>query len=1123
MVRIDEVAPAVEIAGIESGEAEDNRSYYNKEQGQPEVTLRITEHFFNTSEIGFSTTAKNDAGADVEKIAQIGEETFTAAELEEYLNEYSNWSGDGDVHEVTLTLLDAEYTDFLLTCTDEAAWNGSDSKTDFTVDIVEPSVLKVSYETSVFDQMSGVLFFNDTVTVTVTAEDTTSGVKTITLYYEDGEEYRTLDAEKQADGSYLATTSIAPEFREKLHAVATDDAGNSSDGETAPRTEIVVDSIAPNIWAEYSDTNLVRAASEQARDYYLYNGEAEITVVVKEDNFDFYNDKTYLDSKDDTHNKLTFTVTRFVDGKTVEKKPDFVQRDDGTYATTIRLKELFEESSAVSQEYTLSVSYADGSGNQGTYTSVVRIDETAPVVKIGNVESGDDKNIRYYKEQPKAKLTVTEHFFDTSAISFETIARDCAGKDVDQIAQIGGKLYTAKELAEYLAVYSNWSGDGDVHEVTLTLLDAEYADFLLTCVDEAAWEGRDSRTDFTVDTVAPSATVNVSYTDTAINKLVNILFFRSTVTATITAEDKTSGIGSIVFNYPVMAGASAVNTGNTGELTLDKLVQQEGGYSYSAACQIEPQYNGQLKVLRVTDKAGNVQGNPVASYNADGIIVDSIAPVANITIRTPAVDEGKVYYDTEVTATVTIEEANFYAANYTVSVDGQAIAVDWASAGDTHTATILVTEDGEHVISVNGADYSGNTLQTQQTPTFIIDTVDPVLSVDGVMNGSANDTEEIGLTIQISDDNLDSSSIEATLIYYYREKNDNGYSFKQSRIDLTPYMKENEDGSYTVFFDEFVEDGYYELQVSYADFAGHRLQKMMQNNMPNDAFAFTVNREGSVYLVEITGKDADGKTIEISPDYDITNATDIQVVINEYNADEINMDEAHKTSLVINNGTSATNMEITEDIFREVPRELQSNSATPKENKSWYHYTYTLGSELFETDGDYSINLITQDKTPNRQVNTNMKEDPYGVVNTINFIVDRTKPVIYHNIPTKMVNDQNFTVEVTIRDANLNPESISVVVDGETMNLNEGIRQIEDNKYTFEISGYIDDLSIDYVDAAGNAADTIHATDIVVSTNILLLWYGNKALFWGSIGGVAALTILIAILLGKKNRKTETV
>lgn len=96
-------------------------------------------------------------------------------------------------------------------------------------DITAPSNLTVSYETNSFKQFLNTitfgLFFKDTVTVTISAADTGSGVKEFTYQLGDG------DLQTVAAQNGSVTFNVEPEFKGNIKNVtATDNAGNTSEG-----------------------------------------------------------------------------------------------------------------------------------------------------------------------------------------------------------------------------------------------------------------------------------------------------------------------------------------------------------------------------------------------------------------------------------------------------------------------------------------------------------------------------------------------------------------------------------------------------------------------------------------------------------------------------------------------------------------------------------------------------------------------------------------------------------------------------------------------------------------------------------------------------------------------------
>lgn len=92
----------------------------------------------------------------------------------------------------------------------------------YQVDKIAPSDIKGSYEVNewyqLFNEVTFGLFFDDTVTVTLTATDATSGVKDFT-YTLSGETAKTTSGTFQVSSEFLGHISVS----------ATDNAGNQSE------------------------------------------------------------------------------------------------------------------------------------------------------------------------------------------------------------------------------------------------------------------------------------------------------------------------------------------------------------------------------------------------------------------------------------------------------------------------------------------------------------------------------------------------------------------------------------------------------------------------------------------------------------------------------------------------------------------------------------------------------------------------------------------------------------------------------------------------------------------------------------------------------------------------------
>ena len=259
---------------------------------------------------------------------------------------------------------------------------------------------------------------------------------------------------------------------------------------------------------------------------------------------------------------------------------------------------------------------------------------------------------------------------------------------------------------------------------------------------------------------------------------------------------------------------------------------------------------------------------------------------------------------------------------------------------------------------------------------------------------------------------------------------------------------------------------------------------------------------------EHTDKYADGKVLHNELFGAYANDT-VKVILHELNVDEVNVDKKTKPSkFTVSNGTLLMDIALVEGENYEKNTRLGDGG--------WYENTYTLVNDLFAEDGNYAINLLTYDVAGNN--NSNAKEED----GRMQFVVDRTKPVIASNAKTgQRINASDYMLEFNIAEANLAEETLYIKVNGESLGM-EKLIPLGGNTYQVQLSdGLNQTIEIYAKDLAGNESGIYRIEELTISTNVIVLWYANTPLFWGSIGGVAALSGLIAWLIIAKKHKKE--
>ena len=180
-------------------------------------------------------------------------------------------------------------------------------------------------------------------------------------------------------------------------------------------------------------------------------------------------------------------------------------------------------------------------------------------------------------------------------------------------------------------------------------------------------------------------------------------------------------------------------------------------------------------------------------------------------------------------------------------------------------------------------------------------------------------------------------------------------------------------------------------------------------------------------------------------------------------------------------------------------------------DKGWYQYQYAIPKENFSADGVYKISVSSRDQTGNTPENTNYEDK------AILFRVDSTVPEINSitGLENAIVNATSLEIKYTVYDT-IGLASVSVYVDGkkkEDITDFAGDAQNCIGSLLLAENPQAQKVRLVVRDLAGNVTDTdeenfisafAFSSSVTISTNALVRWYANKALFWGSIGGLTA-------------------
>ena len=575
---VDKTAPKIDVSY--DNNSVNNKMYFNADRI---ATITITEHNFDASRVVAKVTSENA--------------TDTVSDYAAYLSDPNNWTADGDKHTATITFsVDADYT-FSISCTDKAGnankavnYGESEVPEKFTVDKTNPENLVISYSESVLDIVLRTIsfgFFNPDITVTVKADDTTSGIDYFT-YSTDGNKTVTATSAKDVkydkDGKAYITFRIAPQYRGNISFIAFDRAGNST-GMSDDKT-VVADNTKPVISVEYDNNK------HDSKNTTFYTAKRTATITITEANF-FTEafDKTYLKItvvRTDDNGKKTTTVLKNADlttpfedsnGNVHTAKLDFVEDGD----------------------YTFTIDYTDFSGNKaGTYSTSFTIDKTRPTIDV-SYDNNSAKNSKYFKADRTATITINEHNFDASRVVAKVTNKNATG--------------TVGDYAAYLKNAKNWKTNGNTHTATIRFTtEADYT-FNISYSDKAGNKNKAvnygksiAPGEFTIDKTAPTkADIKINNESVKATKGVAFeKFYRNSVTVKYSVNCDISGLDNITYQkVDDVAGYSADGSWTAYANTGVKVSPSEKFVIY----------------FRAEDKAGNV-----TIINSTGIVVDSKAP-----------------------------------------------------------------------------------------------------------------------------------------------------------------------------------------------------------------------------------------------------------------------------------------------------------------------------------------------------------------------------------------------------------------------------------------------------------------------------------------------------------------
>lgn len=654
----------------------------------------------------------------------------------------------------------------------------------------------------------------------------------------------------------------------------------------------------------------------------------------------------------------------------------------------------------------------------------------------------------------------------------------------------------------------------DAIKVNAALNNSNDVEIKVYAVDNAG-NSSEASCKIMIDTTNPTIEVRYDNND-GDTTFTDGVFFKANRTATIIVTERNFNPELVKLEItnsdgyvPVLSGWTMEAGTNNGDNTLHiatVVFDRDGDYTFDISCE---------------DMAGRANesvdyGNSLAPQK---FTVDKTIPLVNVTYDNTSALNGN-YYKAQRVATITVTEHNFETSRIVIKLNATDDGVEsslptvsnWSSRGDVHTATITYAADSLYTFDFEYNDKAGNAAADIAEQRFYVDKTAPEVEISGIVDESANNADgNIGFVITATDTNFDVFTPVLTAVIR------NGDAFETKQLDLGEVTDIKNGKVYTVT--NMDADGIYRITCTVVDKAGNAYTAVTLQNTEGEQYV--ENRNGNDTLV-VFSVNRDGSTFEISEEtIGVVDQYYIQNVENDIIIVETNVDPLQEYTVTLNG------KELTKDTDYTVKEESGEGA--------WKKYTYTVNKELFADEGEYKLVVSSKDKAEN---------DAFSDVKdaTVNFVVDRTAPII---TITGLATDGRYQVEkqtVTLIPTDDGGALNSLIVrlvdeDGkelkELINLSgEALEEALANgsgQIVFKIAeGLYQNVQIICNDCAVDAEGNTNTydetfTNVSVSSSAIMIFWANKPLRWGIIGGVSAVLIalIVFIILKTKKRKED--
>lgn len=1046
---------------------------------------------------------------------------------------YTELKAEAGVYSITIN---PQYRDELVLRVTDVAGNVITSKEDpsadndphtVVVDSIPPVIAAVQNGEYYFSEQTQIYYTKDNAfSVTFTVTDANYDLRAANPVVKVNGEVQNLNWTSDST-SGVAVLELPDEGHFDITVDFEDRSGNSADQYKAT---VYVDKTAPKVNVSYSDANLkdavvndpatisAEAISRQTTDpatadsRFVYNGTVVATVSIEEVNF------------------YSEDVVILLDGAVVAPDNGWTEVADNKWEATVTV-------SAEGDHVLVVGEYADRSGNAmnwssseyagkaGTalYTSNnLTIDKTAPTIKV-SYNNETVVNEKYYDANRTATVLITDRNFRPNEVELVIVDVDAANKDTS---------YTAPNLK----VWSAWTYVGDnTWEATIPFdVDANYT-VTVNYKDIAENVAEAYNAEFTVDKVNPQD-LSIAYSDGYANAFEEIIdtltfgvfYYGSATEVKLTVTDLTSGLNYIKLNAKqngsdgattialpvdlVIDSDGKVISGVQGDVSNIKVTNVDGVMTVTFTVPEEFRGEFMFEAVDMANRSTDEDDNSV-------VVVDAIAPTRTVTYEptkivsladmkdVDAIAEGDsvvMYYNTDAVATIRIEEANFYASDIVIKVNGETVAPDngWVNlkgendeTTDIWEATVTLADEGDYVITMTYTDRSKNEMVKYESQRIVIDKTAPIINVSYGNNDVKNtvDNRSYYNTTQTATVTIKEHNFRADEVIV---------KVSAQNVVGTEILKLNADGTVEAYANQG------------ADRASWSAYKEGSWRRDDDTYVLTLTFDADAnYTFDVEYQDmATNKAADYTPDYftvDKTAPTNLEVSYSAHVFEEIlesitfGYYNAQMTvtitavddtsgiyhfaySYINSEGVSGVNAELLDQAIQYADISHDGSKATA---------TFTIPKMVLGNDNQFNgtVKFTAYDRSEN---NTDKADNKRIVVDNIsptatvtyNAAVQEANGISYH--------DGNITATININEANFDSGDVNVTVTKDGANYPVNVawvnNSVDSHTGTFTLTedgDYI--VTVTYRDKSGNQMNTYTSNQLTLDTTLPVIEVSN--------------------------------